>query len=82
MPFLLPISLPGSFPDLPGLRPFAIPPKTYDNGSGFWCQGEVNNNYTGIDPKHDVFANIDFHSDDTCDLGDALKRVTVLFCLY
>ena len=23
--------------------------------------------------------NIDFHSDDTCDLGDALKRVTVLF---
>ena len=42
-PFPLPVSLPGTFPDLPGLRPFAIPPKTYDNGSGFWCQGEVNN---------------------------------------
>ena len=57
--FSLPVSLPGNFPDLPGLRcfernsfwavspsrfssrklpglrPFAIPPKTYDNGSGF-----------------------------------------------
>ena len=26
-PFLLPVSLPGNFPDLPGLRPFAIPTK-------------------------------------------------------
>ena len=42
-PFPLPVSLPGSFPDLPGLRPFAFPPKTYDNGSGFWFQGEANN---------------------------------------
>ena len=44
-PFPLPVSLPGTFPDLPGLRPFAIPPKTYSNGSGFWCQGETNNYY-------------------------------------
>ena len=41
-PFPLPVSLPGNFPDLPGLRLFAIPPKTYNNGSGFWCQGETN----------------------------------------
>ena len=26
-----------------------------------------------------MFFVYDFHSDDTCDLGDALKRVTVLF---
>ena len=42
-PFPLPVSLPGSFPDLPGLRPFAFPTKTYDNASGFWCQGATNN---------------------------------------
>ena len=41
-PFPLPVSLPGTCPELPGLRPFAIPPKTYNNGSGFWCQGETN----------------------------------------
>ena len=49
--FSLPVSLPGNFPDLPGLRPFAISPKTDDNGSGFWCQGETNNK------SHHLFGN-------------------------
>ena len=46
--FLLPVSLPGNFPDLPALRPFAFPPKKYNNGSGFWCQGDTNNKPEGL----------------------------------
>ena len=38
-------------------------------------------NYTGIDPKHDVFFGTDNHSDDTGNTGEALKGGSVFLQL-